>query len=273
MYKIIIIIALFALIVSPLIRCIVLNLHNIGIYSLYDIYTYIKYQKWKEFDLYGIDLFIGMFGHGKTLSMTHRAVNIYNRFGDRVRFISNYSLNGIPYVPLYNFNQLVDLGEDDSGYEGTVVLIDEIENVLNNRNYAKFPLALLHTLTQQRKKRVYIMSSAQRFFMVDKLWRSITTNVIDCNKYWRFQHCVVYDAWDLEQAQTQDEIKRKSNIWWFVRNRDFDSYDTSEMISKNKAEDFISNEESLTRIGLSDIHINTVKENKKGLFSRKARKS
>ena len=110
--------------------------------------------------------------------------------------------------------------------------------------------------------------------MVDKIWRSITTNVIDCNKYWRFQHCEIYDAWDLEQSQNKKEIKRKSNIWWFVKNSDFDCYDTEEMISKNKAEDFISNDETLTRIGLNDIRINTVSaNNKRGLFSRKARKS
>ena len=86
------------LVFVPLVRCIVFNLHNIGIYSIYDLYCYIRYQKWKDFDLYGIDMFIGMFGHGKTLSMTHRAVNIYKQFGDRVRFISNYTLNGIPFV-------------------------------------------------------------------------------------------------------------------------------------------------------------------------------
>lgn len=260
------------LIFVPLVRCIVFNLHNIGIYSVYDLYCYIRYQKWKDFDLYGIDMFIGMFGHGKTLSMTHRAVNIYKQYGDRVRFISNYTLNGIPFVPLCNFNQLVDLGEDDSGYIGTVVLIDEIENVLNNRNYSKFPLALLHTLTQQRKKRVYIMCSAQRFFMVDKLFRSITTNVINCNKYWRFQHCELYDAWDLEQSQNYKDISRNGNIWYFIKNKDFNSYDTSEMISKNKAEDFISNDEALLRIGLGDVRINTVPDQRKGLFSRKARK-
>ena len=146
------------LLLFPLTRCILKNLHLIGIYSVVDAYLYIKYQRWKEFDLFGIDLFIGMFGHGKTLSMTHRARIIYDKFGDSVRFISNYKLIGIPYIELINFNQLVDLGEEeDNKYVGTVVLIDEIENILNNRNFSKFPLALLHTLTQQRKKRVYII--------------------------------------------------------------------------------------------------------------------
>lgn len=158
------IVVLFLL--SPLVRCISQNIHRIPLYSFIDVYDYFKYQKWKDFNLYGIDMFIGMFGHGKTLSMTHHAKNIYERFGDQVRFISNYQLIGIPYIPLTNFNQLVEIGEEeDNQYIGTIVLIDEIENVLSHRNFANFPLPLLHTLTQQRKKKVYIMCSAQRFFI------------------------------------------------------------------------------------------------------------
>ncbi len=201
-----------------------------------------------------IYLFIGMFGHGKTLSMTHHAYNIYKRFGDQVRFISNYQLIGIPYIPLTNFNQLIEIGEEqNSPYIGTVVLIDEVENVLSHRNFANFPLPLLHTLTQQRKKHVYIMASAQRFFMVDKVFRSITTNVINCNKYWRFQHMEVYDAWDLEQSMNYQQIRRSGNKWWFVRNDDYDSYDTSQMITKDAAENFISNDLVLARRGLDSI--------------------
>lgn len=235
--------------ISPLFRVVVKNLHLIGIYSVVDLYTYIKFKKWQDFNCYGIDMFVGMFGHGKTLSMTHRARLLYRQFGDRIRFISNYQLNGIPYTPLVNFQQLVDLGEDDSEFEGTVVLIDEIENVLNNRNYAKFPLALLHTINQQRKKHVYIMCSSPRFFQVDKLFRAITTCVYNCNKHWRFQHVEVYDAWDYENAMNYRDIKRIGNTWWFIKNQDYNSYNTEQMISKNAAENFISNKESLAKIG------------------------
>ena len=71
--------------------------------------------------------------------MTHRARLIYDQFGDDVRFISNYELKDIPYIPLINFNQLVDLGEQEDDYKGTIVLIDEVENVLSHRNFANFP--------------------------------------------------------------------------------------------------------------------------------------
>lgn len=248
--KIGLLVFLIAFAVSPLIRCIVRNLGRIYFYGIKDTIVYFKERKWEEFNYYGISMFIGMFGHGKTLSMTHKAQEIYARFGDKVRFISNYELKNIPYVPLINFDQLVDLGEKDDDYVGTVVLIDEVENLLSNRNYANFPLALMHMLTQQRKKKVVIYCSAQRFFMVDKLWRSITTWVYDCNKHWRFQNMKSYDAWDMENALNTQLLQPQDNIWWFVRNIDYNGYDTSEMIMKGSAEDFISNEESLQRKGL-----------------------
>lgn len=232
-------------------RCIIFSLPFALYYIFYDIIMFFKEKKWKQFKKYGIDMYIGMFGHGKTLSMTHYARKLYKKYGDSIRFFSNYDLVGIPYKELTNFNQLVDLGEEtESEYQGTVVLIDEIENLLSHRSFASFPLALLHMLTQQRKKRVYIMCSAQRFFMVDKLFRSITTHAIDCSKLWRYQHVTYYDAWDYENAMNVQLIKPITSRWWFIRNKDFDSYDTSQMISKDSAEKFISNEEAIVRIGL-----------------------
>ncbi len=232
-------------------RMVVFNSPRIVFYSVFDIVDYIVHQKWKEFNYYGIDLFIGMFGHGKTLSATHKARQIYKQFGNKVRFISNYKLIGIPYTPLINFTQICNLEFDKGDYVGTVVLIDEIEDILSHRNYKDFPLAMLSVLTQQRKNHVYIMCTAQRFFMVDKIFRGITTNVIDCNKYWRFQHVRYYDAWEYENALSNVRLLRPlSNKWWFVSNKDYKSYDTSEMISGTASSDFISNDERLIKLGM-----------------------
>lgn len=265
-----IIVAVF-LLVWGLTRCIIFNIHNIVIYSVYDIYTFFRDKKWRNFNYFGIDMFVGMFGHGKTLSMTHKARKLYKKYGDEIKFISNYDLKGIPYTTLINFNQLVELGEQENNLKGTVVLIDEIQSVLSNRNYASFPLQLLSTLTQQRKKHVYIMCTAQRFFMVDKLFRSITTHVIDCNKYLRLQNMAYYDAWDYENAMNVQLIKSMFSIWWFVKNKDFESYDTEQMIKKNCAEDFISNEESIVRMGL-DATVNEQAISKPSRRLKKLRK-
>lgn len=268
-------ILLFALIIAPffkVVRCAIFNIHYVTYYSISDLIDYFVQRKWKNFAEYGIDMYVGMFGHGKTLSMVHKARNLYKLYGDSIDFISNFELKGIPYTPLVNFNQLVDLGEElQDGKQGTVVLIDEISSVLSHRNYASFPLELIGLLCQQRKRHVYIMCTAQRFFMVDKIWRSITTNVYDCNKYWRFQHVACYDAWDYENAMNVQMIRRLGHKWWFVRNIDYDSYDTSQMIDKQKVTDFISNEESIVRKGL-DSTVNELAVKKPSKKLKKIRK-
>lgn len=311
-----------SLLLCRMTRCLIFNIHYAIYYLVMDIYEFLRFKKWQDFNYYGIDMFIGMFGHGKTLSMTHKARLLYKKYGDSIRFVSNYKLNDIPYVPLENFNQIVKLGQDalaekpkyleegenpppyyydEKGnikkeyrrkvkvgtdeygapilerrilrpvYKGTVVLIDEIEDLLSHRNYASFPLQMLNVLTQQRKAKIYIMCSAQRFFMVDKLFRSITTHVIDCSKYWRLQHMTYYDAWDYENAMNVQLIKRLTHKWWFVKNADFDCYDTTQMISEDMSEKFISNEESLLRKGL-DASVNADAVSQPSRKLKKARK-
>ena len=65
----------------------------------------------------------------------------------------------------------------------------------------------------------------------------------------------LYDAWDYENGINPQLLQAQANIWWFVKNRDYDSYDTSQMIQKGDAEKFISNDEVLVRRGL-DLMMN-----------------
>ena len=315
-------------------RCLIFHAPQAIYYAVLDIYLYIKEKKWKNFNHYGIKMFVGMFGHGKTLSMTMEARRLYKKYGDTIRFVSNYELKGIPYVPLKNFNQIVDLGKDaiesaekkdryftpeeleeiaqslrsvppfyldEKGnikreyrrkvkvgkdvngepiyerkvlkptYKGTVVLISEIEALLSHRSYASFPLSMLNSLCQQRKAKILILCDAQRFFMVDKIWRSITTWVVDCNKFWRLQHTEYYDAWDYENAMNTQLVKRYKNKWRFVSNKDFASYDTTQMIDESMTADFISNDEQLARVGL-DTMVNSDAISKPSRKLKKARK-
>lgn len=291
--------------VSSLVRCLTLSAPLLLRYVPEDVFDYFRFRRWRKFKEYGIHMYIGMFGHGKTLSMTHRARKLYKKFGNTLLFVSNYDLYDIPYVPLVNFNQLMELGEEKpphysyreyrSGavppwyydrdgniypcyidyekryygeeeneyilvkmirrwhYQATVVLIDEIQSVLSHRNFASFPLELLNVLTQQRKKRVFIMCTAQRFFMVDKIFRSITTYVIDCRKFWRYQGSTYYDAWDYENAMNPQLVRQLRSRWFFVRDKDYNSYSTEQMISRSMSQDFLSNDEQLARLGLDNV--------------------
>lgn len=270
-------------------RCLILHPVSVLQYIVIDSVRAYRHRHELKYDYYGIDMLIGMFGKGKTLTMTHRVRQMYKKYGNRLRIVSNYELKGIPYFPLVNFQQLLAFGgvdddglqhhavssddafdlllpdelhdpdpeddvdiypDDPDDYIGTVVCIDEISSVLSHRNYADFPLELLGLLCQPRKKRVYIMCTAQRFFMVDKLFRSLTSRVYDCNKIWRLAGYRVYDAWEYEQATTSTLLSSIGSGCWFVRDADYAAYSTEELITKNKAADFISNDEAAVRKGM-----------------------
>lgn len=244
--------------VSPLFRVIVKHIHHIFFYYVYDLIQNFKHRKDKSTKFpHGISMYIGMFGTGKTLTMTHYARSLYDYFDGNVRILSNYHLNDIPYIPLVNFNQIAELANiQNDTYYGTLVLIDEIEHVLSHRNFSKFPLAMLACLTQQRKLKVKICCTSQRFGFVDKIWRSITDEVVDCKKFWRFSRLRSYDGWEMENASSFDNVKCRSTDWWFVRNKDYDSYDTLQLVRKESADEFISNDEVVTNKGLDMIRNN-----------------
>lgn len=233
----------------PVFKVFLKNIHFVIFYYFKDLVDYFKMQNWRP-KFYGIDCYVGMFGHGKTLSMVRHCRLIYNIYGERVRFLSNIDLVDIPYIPLVNFNQICELQHVNENYDLNVIVIDEIEHVLSHRNYSQFPLSMLAVISQQRKLNVHCVCTSQRFFMIDKIMRSLCTNVIDCNKYWRFQKNAVYDAWDVESKASFDNCKVKSLNYWFVRDIDYNSYNTLDLISSSSADDFISNDELIQKKGI-----------------------
>lgn len=288
-------------IVFPIVPVFIINLPLVIWYIFKDIFMYIKRKGWKEFKKYGIRVFVGMFGYGKTLTGSIIAHYLYKKHGDSLLFISNYKLKRMPYVPLVSFEQLVEVQElrqnmenlkekvgmyeyrlnngdelfiieqkhlkklkaelkqkqTEFPYQGVVVCISEIELLLNNRKYADFPIELLHTLCQQRKFKMYILCDAQRFGMIDIAFRRISTYVDDCHKIWRFQCNSMYDAWEMENAINPQLVKPLKKYCFFVRDKDYNGYDTTESVTRYNSADFISNKESLERKGytLADLSI------------------
>ena len=162
--------------------------------------------------------------------------------------------------------------EKDFDYKGVVVCISEIELLLNNRKYADFPIELLHTLCQQRKFKMYILCDAQRFGMIDIAFRRISTWTEDCHKLWRFQCNKIYDAWDMENAINPQYVKPLFRSCFFVRDKDYYGYDTTESVTRLNSADFISNKESLEKKGytLADLNIVGKKTHKaKALINHK----
>ena len=204
-------------------------------YALYDVVDYIVNKRWKEWKGFGIDMYIGMFGTGKTLSAVNYVISQAKKY--KLHVYSNIKLYGIEYTELKNFKDIINAPEN------SIFLIDEISTLFNARNWKDFSIDLLFQILQCRKNRKKLVCTAQRFQHVDKLLRDVTSNVIVCSKTWRFCHNQYYDAYDYENVSNGNLIKRIANVWYFATNKLYKAYDTAELIDNFKKEEFISNSE------------------------------
>ena len=101
----------------------------------------------KVFREYGMTVYTGRQGSGKTMSMTEKLENIKKEFPDVV-IMTNFGYLGQD-KPLTDWQQLVDCRNAD----GIVFAIDEIQNEFDVYDSRNFNLKELKVITQQRKAR------------------------------------------------------------------------------------------------------------------------
>ena len=121
---------------------------------------------------------------------------------------------------------------------------------MNSRNFkTNIDPLFLNTILTCRHYYISLYYTAQRFGHVDALLRQVTSYVIDCDKLWRFQRLKLFDAWDLENATSTKLVTPMSRRCWFVRNRDYNAYDTLACVGNlkksMKAGDMMSEDEIL----------------------------
>lgn len=235
------------------------------IYKIYDIYDYFYNKRYKEFTGFGLHIYCGMFGSGKTLSLVRRAYSLAKRYPD-LTIYTNIQLFNFPnpqrIYKLENYRQMI------TAPPNTLFIIDEISSLFNSRKWADFPFVLLSQLLQVRKNRKMIIATAQRFSHVDKLLRDVTTTVIDCNCYFK-RLCInrSYDSVDYESA-TIYPPKIIGFLVYVASNKLRNSYDTFQLITDDIKGQFLSNKEILELRGDSPIiSVSSQSPKKKKFFS------
>lgn len=231
----------------PKIRCAVFHPVSTVYYGVKDLYYYVKHNMWHLYPTGELVAYVGLFGKGKTLSAVHKVVSAYNHYDglpvwcsrrhkmvtQRIKVISNVSLS-IPYEDFVSLEQIVLDAERKSAYDDandtltiTLVLGDEFSVQLNSRNFKKNidPL-FLNTLLTCRHYHISLYYTAQRFMQVDALLRQVTSYVVDCDKTWRIQGNNEYDAWEMENAVNASLLRPMRRRAWFVRDRDYNAYNT-----------------------------------------------
>lgn len=246
-YVVAAIVLFIILAVFPTLRCAVSHPISLTVYGVKDVFLYLRHKKYNFCGTGELVGYTGLFGKGKTLSAVHRVVSAYRSFNgkkvwcprrrkivtQRVKVISNVSLD-IPYENFVSLEQIVLDAERKQEYDDahdtltvTLVLGDEFSVQMNSRNFkTNIDPLFLNTILTCRHYYISLFYTAQRFGHVDALLRQVTSYVIDCDKLWRFQRLSYFDAWELENASSPKLIQPFRRSCWFVKDRDYNSYDT-----------------------------------------------
>ena len=247
MILVVIVGAVVALVLFPTFRCAVLHPFLLVWSGARDLFFYFKHKKYNLCPSGELVAYTGLFGRGKTLSAVHKVVCSYRRYNgkkvwcsrrqqlvtQRIKVISNVSLS-IPYENLVSLEQIVLAAERNQEYDNehgtltvTLVLGDEFSVQMNSRNFkTNIDPLFLNTILTCRHYYISLYYTAQRFGHVDALLRQVTSYVIECSKLWRLQRLSLFDAWELENAANPRLLTPLNKNCWFVRDRDYNAYDT-----------------------------------------------
>lgn len=217
-------------------------------YAVRDAIDYFKHKKKNECPTGKIIAYTALFGGGKTLSVVHYVTSMFYHYNDipvwdrdrkkfvtqKIHIISNVELTGVPYERFESLQQIVRVADKfrEMDYANdtltvTIVLGDEFSVQLNSREFKKNidPL-FLNTLLTCRHHHILLVYDAQRFNHVDALLRQVTLAVVECRKLWRFMLQFEYDAYEMENAVNPSLLTPKFRYGWFIRDRDYETYDT-----------------------------------------------
>ena len=218
-----------------------------------DIFQYIKRKGWTDFNYWGLHLFLGKFGGGKTISAVRYAYNVCCAKRG-VTVLTNLTLTGFPedtkIIKLVNSNQILDLPDK------SIVLIDEIGSIFNSRDFASnkksVPKQVYQFILQCRHRRVMLLGTVQRWNLLDKQLRDIADSVTVCHCWFghpfcRYVTCSEYDAqeYDKSYANPMIPLKRLDYYAYVQTNQLRSKYDTIEMVEGMLTAKYISDSEIL----------------------------
>lgn len=245
-------------------------------YHVYDWCTYLYYRKYYKFYGWGVHLFTGKFGQGKT-SVLSRITYDYCCKYKQLHVLTNLELNNFPewtkILPLKTSDDILNAPNN------TIVVIDEIGSIFNSRDFSSgrsVPKPVYQHLVQCRKRNMMILGTVQRYNLLDKQIRDISATVTTCSSFpahpfTRMITTLVYDVDEYEAYQSNSLYKpRVSSAKAYIQtDHDRSLYDTKALIEGFLDKEYISDEEILRNRGDSSDALDGSKETLKAYKKRK----
>lgn len=225
---------------------------------LKDWYKYIKNKGYKNFSGFGIHIYTGSFGSGKTSAMVARSYELAKRYPD-LTIVTNITLTHFPkktkILPLKTPKDIVNAPRP------ALILIDEIGTIFNSRDFAKskesVPKPVYQHLCQCRHRDLMIYGTCQNWGQLDKQIRDITHSVRVCrtalsHPFSRMQTVKIFDReeYDMWYSDRKTPIRMLKGSVYIQTDKIRNLYDTNELVTSVLNAEYISDAEILEYQGV-----------------------
>lgn len=241
-------------------------------YVIYDFIKFLYLKQYKEFFGWGIHLYIGRFGAGKTNTAVHYVYKKCKRY-KQLSVLTNIKLTNFPKWT--NVLELKTAQDILNAPPNCIVLIDEIGTIFNSRDFSSgkqaVPKVLFQHLCQCRKRHMQIIGTVQKYNLLDKQIRDISADVTVCkcsfiHPFSRLVRTFTYDVdeYDMYMTNRMYNPKLLTSGVYIQTNLCRNLYDTSELVDNMLQKDYLSDKEIMENRG--DINVTNTP------FTRKERK-
>lgn len=131
-----------------------------------------------DFRDFGLTIYTGKQGRGKTCSMVHYLALMKRRYPDCI-IVSNFKCKFADHI-MCDWDDFLHIR---NGSQGVIFAIDEIHSEYSAANYRDVPEVLLAEISQQRKQRIKVVATAQYYTRIVKAIREQARDVVVC-KTW-----------------------------------------------------------------------------------------
>jgi len=159
---------------------------------------YYVFKDWLNDDgknnTWGLVAFIGPFGSCKTTSLVNHILNRPKGY----HYYTNFNMQGQTKA-INTYHDILTVKSR------SIVAIDELQNIYNNRAWGEFPPALLEMLTQVRKRNIEFIYTCQNVEMIDISVRRLTKYVVICSSI--KSRYVINKVYDFEEFEKKEPVE------------------------------------------------------------------
>lgn len=211
-------------------------------FPLYVLDSFKKAKKSKSdesvpFDLYGVHIFCGRVGCGKTISMVRRAEQLKRQY-PKLRILANFTTE-VADGYINDWRDIIEVENiDENGVnQGVLFLFDEIHLTFNSQNWRDAPDNLLEYISLQRHLHKCIFGASQVWSRVNKIIKEQTDYVIECRSYFGARLikniCYTNENYQINGTQKEAGQRKRPKVYkkCFTATDELRSlYDTDEII-------------------------------------------